>query len=113
MSPTRYQTAPPRGGAATLPATSEAANRHILASRDPGYGAYGRQTPNERGQADAGAVVVVVGAVVVVDEGGGLEPDEVDAPGAVVEVEFEAGGDVPPSSCCACATLDCALLILA
>jgi hypothetical protein len=54
-------------------------------------------------------VVVVVGAVVVVDDGGGLEPEDVDAPGAVVVVD--AGGLVPPRSCCACATLDCALLI--
>src|SRR4051795_12550168 len=100
MSPTSYQTAPPRGGAATLPARSGAANRRMLASGAPEYGTYGRQNPG-RGYADAGAVVVVVvDAVGVVDEGGGLDPDDVDEPGAVVVVVEPP--EVPPRSCWAC-----------
>ena len=98
MSPTSYQTAPPRGGAATLPASRTGVHRQdefvmrVRTSRRRN----GETEPRAR-QADAGAVVVVVGAVVVVvvDDGGGLEPE--DGAGAVVEV-VDGGGLVPPRS---------------
>src|SRR5947208_8351 len=46
MSPTSYQTAPPRGGAATLPASVEAANRNRV--RVPKHACWGHARNSSR-----------------------------------------------------------------